>query len=194
MSKIFKSTKNTRPILKDSLRFIRSDVPTVITEEEYRWLKDNNVLTIIDLRTAEERKQKPCPLENRNDFEYFHIPVTGGNAIPESVDEVAQSYINMVDIEMDRIIEVILYANTNVLYFCSAGKDRTGVVSALLLKIFKYDIDYIIDDYVKSADNLKDVLEGYAKNNPDVDINIITPKKEYMEWFLKNEIINYRRK
>lgn len=32
MEVIFKSTLNTRPILENSLRFIRSDVPTQISE------------------------------------------------------------------------------------------------------------------------------------------------------------------
>lgn len=42
----------------------------------------------------------------------------------------------------------------------------------------------IIDDYMKSKENLKSMLKEYAKNNPSADINIITPAKRYMEEFL----------
>ena len=46
---------------------------------------------------------------------------------------------------------------------------------------------YIIDDYMKSKENLKDMLENFASQNPLVDIAIITPceryMKEFMEWF-----------
>ena len=59
---IFQSTRNTRPIIENSFRYIRSDVPTEITEEEKDWLLTNNVTTIVDLRTKEERVRKHCPL------------------------------------------------------------------------------------------------------------------------------------
>lgn len=49
MSFIFRNTLNTRPIFSDRLKFIRSDVPTVVTEEEAAWLIDHNITTIIDL-------------------------------------------------------------------------------------------------------------------------------------------------
>ena len=35
---IFQNTLNTRPILKNSIKYIRSDVPTEISESERRWL------------------------------------------------------------------------------------------------------------------------------------------------------------
>lgn len=55
---IFKSTLNTRQILKDSLRFIRSDVPVQVSEEERTWLLANDITTIIDLRTEDEQLKK----------------------------------------------------------------------------------------------------------------------------------------
>ena len=56
------------------------------------------------------------------------MPVTGGNAVPPCREQVAKSYLNMVDGQMERIVDTIWNARSNVLYFCSAGKDRTGVV------------------------------------------------------------------
>ena len=41
MNNILTSTLNTRAILSDSLRFIRSDVPNCITKEEIDWLMKN---------------------------------------------------------------------------------------------------------------------------------------------------------
>lgn len=58
MMHIFQNTLNTRSILENSFKYIRSDVPTKITEKEKDWLLSNNITTIVDLRTDEERVKK----------------------------------------------------------------------------------------------------------------------------------------
>lgn len=68
-------------------------------------------------------------------------------------------------------------------FFCSAGKDRTGVVSAILLHRLGYSEDYIIADYMKSAESLKELLEAYAKSGV-ADINVITPRPENIRGLL----------
>ena len=78
---------------------------------------------------------------------------------------------------MDNIIQTILDAKSNVLYFCGAGKDRTGVVSAILLKKLGFDDQTIIDDYMKTKDNLLDFLTNYVHQHPQVNINTILPNE-----------------
>lgn len=182
---LFESTKNTRTIIKDSFRYIRSDVPCAITNNERQWLIDHKVKTIVDLRETEERLQKPCCLEADSVFTYISLPVAGGNSIPKSTSEVAASYINMVDEVMEQIIDTIMNADTNVLYFCNAGKDRTGVVTAIILSRLGCNKQYIIDDYLLSGENLKNDLILFARDNPDIDIEVITPHAEYIEKFLE---------
>lgn len=181
---LFASTKNTRTIINNSFRYIRSDVPNHLSAEERQWLIDNNVKTVIDLRESAEQEVKPCSLKDDDEFDYISMAVTGGNAIPGLVEEVALSYINMVDETMEKIIDTIMNAKTNVMYFCNAGKDRTGVVTAIILCRIGYDNKYIIDDYLLSGENLKNELRSFADNDPEIDINIITPKAGYMEKFL----------
>ncbi|MBQ5319466.1 MAG: tyrosine-protein phosphatase [Oscillospiraceae bacterium] len=183
MSSLLNSTINTRAILPNSLRYIRSDVPYKITESEIQWLIDNNITTVIDLREENERLQKKCHLIDNIAFNYVCMSVTGGNAIPPTTDDVSKSYIRMADSNMDKIIEEILSAETNVIYFCNAGKDRTGVVSAILLHKLGCSREYIVDDYMQSADNLKEMLEAFCEQHPDVK-EIITPQKRYMNEFL----------
>ena len=130
---IFEYTKNTRTIIEGDLRYIRSDVPTYLSKKERQWMIDNGIITIIDLREEKEQYQKPCPLRNDSAFDYLSMPVKGGNSVPASPNEVVLSYINMVDDTMDNIVNTIINADTNVMYFCNAGKDRTGVVTAIIL-------------------------------------------------------------
>lgn len=187
---IFENTLNTRPIFDNSLKFIRSDVPVAIAEDEKLWLISNNILTIVDLRTDTERTKKECPLINDKRFSYYCFPITGGDKIPSSPDDVSKSYISMVDAQFDRLIKFLTNTKTNVLYFCNAGKDRTGVVSAVLLHNAGFDTEYIIEDYMKSKNNLQNALNAFAKNNPMLDINVITPCRRYIEEFLKWYIDN----
>ena len=64
------------------------------------------------------------------------------------------------------------------MYFCGAGKDRTGVVSAILLKRLGYSNQEIIKDYMKTKENLIGFLTSYVEAHPEVDINIIIPNEE----------------
>ena len=135
MERLFEHTLNTRPILENSLRFVRSDVPARVSEAEKDALIERGITTIVDLRTAAERAERPCPLADDARFTYLCMPVTVGNAVPATADDVSRLYIAMVDDALHRTIDTIWTAKTNVLYFCAAGKDRTGVVSAILLHI-----------------------------------------------------------
>ena len=82
-----------------------------------QWLVDNNITTIVDLREEKEYKVKPCRLEMENGFTYYHMPVTGGGDTPSSPEAVAETYIGMLDPQMDKIVSTIKNANTNVMYF-----------------------------------------------------------------------------
>lgn len=190
MENIFNSTLNTRPIFDNSYRFIRSDVPVRVSEEERIRLLERGISVIIDLRTADERNYKECPLINDERFSYFCMPVRGGNTIPESTDSVSESYINMVDDSLYETISFMTEIQSNVLFFCNAGKDRTGVVSAILLYLSGKDTDYIVNDYMKSKTNLQDMLKSFADNKPEVNIDVIIPQeryiKEFLAWFAEN--------
>lgn len=48
------------------------------------------------------------------------------------------------------------------------------------------DDERIIDDYLKSAENLREELARAAAENPDIDLGVITPDRSYMEEFLRS--------
>ncbi|MDE7445288.1 MAG: tyrosine-protein phosphatase [Lachnospiraceae bacterium] len=185
MSSLLQSTKNTRVLPTGTNRYFRSDFPENLTDEEIRWLLDNNITTIVDLRSDEEIAKKPCSLKEKEGFRYFHLPVTGGGDTPKSLEHLHIVYQQMIDDKMKNIIDTIMNAESNVMYFCTAGKDRTGVVSALILKRLGFSDEIIIDDYMKSKDNLMDMLTAYVNAHPEVDIEIIIPHRDNMEQLLK---------
>lgn len=134
------------------------------------------------MRSEEEVVKKTCSLKEIEGFRYFHLPVTGGGDIPKSIEHLYMIYQQMVD---EKIINTIMNAESNVIYFCTAGKDRTGVVSAIILKRLGFSDEVIIDDYMKSKDNLMDMLTAYVGAHPEVDIEIIVPHRENIEQLLK---------
>lgn len=178
MSSLLKSTLNTRFLPVGGMRYLRSDAPLSLSEEEIEWLVVNNITTLVDLRSEEETERKPCLLKERDGFMYYHFPVTGGGGTPKNREHLYQTYRGMLDETMERILETILGADTNVMYFCTAGKDRTGVVSALLLKRLGVEAGVIVEDYMKSKENLMEMLVAYVNAHPEVDLDIIVPREE----------------
>lgn len=178
MGSILQTTLNTRVLPTGNFRYVRSDYPGKLTDDEVRWLYQNDITTIVDLREEKEYIARPCRLENEKGFIYHHLPITGGGDIPKSPEAVAETYLGMIDEQMDKIISTIMNAESNVMYFCGAGKDRTGVVSAIILKKLGYSDRVIIDDYMKTKENLMDFLVAYVREHPQVDINIIIPNEE----------------
>ncbi|MBV6878657.1 tyrosine-protein phosphatase [Epilithonimonas ginsengisoli] len=78
------------------------------------------------------------------------------------------------------IITEILDSDQPILYHCTAGKDRTGMITALILKILKFDNDVIFEEYLVSNDLRKNVINKRLSlaNNlhfvfPKLDIGVI---------------------
>lgn len=185
MPSLLQSTANTRQVLPGSFRYLRSDAPTAPTDEDIRFLLTHQVTLLIDLRSDAECQRHPCPLTRNAAFTYRHMPVTGGNAMPASTEDVPHSYLRMVDEQMQQILNAITGAECGVMFFCTAGKDRTGVVSALLQRQAGMSHEEIAADYVLSGENLRERLAAFASLHPEIDPAIYTPQPAYMERFLE---------
>ena len=184
MASLLTYTLNTRLLREGSFRYIRSDVPDRLSDEDIRWLLDHDVRTVVDLRALDEAAKRPCPLENHPDFFYHHMPVSTGDIVPHCAEDVPRSYMAMADEKMEEIIALVENAPTNVLYFCNAGKDRTGVLSALLLRRMGASRQEIVDNFLITADNLKEMLADFVAKRPELSIHVVTPRAWYMETFL----------
>ena len=156
---------------------IRSNLPNQITNQDKVFLKNLGIKHVIDLRSGEELSNKPSVFMNDNNFEFYHLEMIGGREIPKTCDAVPISYFNMLEAKenIKKIFE-ILKKGEKVLYFCNAGKDRTGVVTALILRTLGVEIPDIAKDYVAT----KEYMENILKNNTFSEEikKIITPREE----------------
>ena len=83
------------------------------------------------------------------------------------------------------ILEKIANSENGVLFHCSAGKDRTGVVTTIIYMLCNVSEKEIIKDYMISKENLRNKFEQLKANNPNININIIIPKELYIITFMK---------
>ena len=132
--------------------------------------REYNLTTVIDFRTKLEREEKP---DTQLPYvEYYHIPILDEEAmgITQEVDTMksmaavgmdAENYLmkqyeNLIMDEYSlrqyaRFMDVLLRQRDGaVLWHCSAGKDRAGVATALLMCVLGVPKDAIMEDYMKT--------------------------------------------
>lgn len=192
---LLSTTQNTRElggyVIRDGLAtkrnsLWRSDVQNYPSEGDVALLKERGITTIIDLRGEKDLARKPSGFANAEGFTYINCPIVEGSGVPESVEMVPVSYLAIAQTEnMPKVFRTIADAKTGVMFNCTAGKDRTGVVSAILLLHAGVSDADIIENYVLTREYGRERLELVHKNFPEVDMNIVTPKEWYMEEFLR---------
>lgn len=191
---LLKTTQNTRDLggyrtksgtLTREGSLIRSDVQNYPSKEDYDYLRAHGITTIIDLRGAKDVARKPSGFAGKEGFIYYNFQIEEGSGVPESVDEVPKSYMAIASAKaISEVFRCIATAKTGVMFNCTAGKDRTGVVAAILLLHAGVCDKDIIDNYVLTREYGKERLELVNKNFPEIDMNIVTPCEMYMEEFL----------
>jgi protein-tyrosine phosphatase len=165
--------------------FWRSDVPINPSSEDIEKLLANRITTIIDMRTEQEAERVPDTLSETPCFEYHHFPITEGSGVPESLEAVPHSYIDIALAgNISKVWRTLAESESGVLFHCTAGKDRTGVVSAIILMLCGAEREAIVRDYVISREYNKEKLENFLSAHPGVDRNIVLANEKSMERFI----------
>ncbi len=157
---------------------LRSDALAATTEAGLEALRAQHIGTIIDFRTETERTQAPNRLPQDVELTTVTLPLlegamTGGGAITkdaspetlkamiERLPALAELYLNMLEHSAETFATVARHVahplhpeRPAVLIHCTAGKDRTGVATALLLSAIGAERAAIIEDYTASEHNL----------------------------------------
>ena len=154
---------------------VRADDLANLTAEGLRALEGYGVETVIDLRWPEEAALNPSPIPAAlPQVRYRRISLlthTEDEWRLRSRDVSKELWkcvvLEHVRLELRQVLAAIAAASPGVLVFhCVAGKDRTGLIAALLLALADTEPDAIARDYAMSSGNL---LEGYLERYPDAD-------------------------
>ena len=146
--------------------FLRSDSLAGLSEKDKAFLYDYGVRCIIDMRDEAEIAKQPFSIPDSID--YINIPlidsiraISEDSGIPKTMREFYIKFL--LDGSMSGIARVLKkaaeYPESCVLFNCTAGKDRTGMIAMLLLKLAGVDNSDIIADYAASAENMKPILD-----------------------------------
>lgn len=177
-------TKDGRMTKWDSL--IRSDVQRYPNKEDFDFLKSHGITTVIDMRSEKDVAIKPNGFADVDGIKYLHCPIADGGGVPESVEAVPMTYLSIAcTTGIFQVFREIANAEGGVMFNCSAGKDRTGVVSAILLSHAGVRDKDIIENYVLTKEYGKDRLALVHHNFPDIDMNIVTPREDFILKFLR---------
>lgn len=148
---------------------VRADNIRKLTDAGWRSLAEHGVQRIVDLRWPEELAQdKPRDV----DVEVVNVSVLGAGydeeyvarmdehlrSVDDVVDHHSYAYIDWLERYRDRFgraFAAIADADGTVVVHCMGGKDRTGVVAALLLRLAGVGYEEIGADYAITAVNLE---------------------------------------
>ena len=163
-------------------RLYRADALHELTVEDIVRLRNLGLRTIVDLRTERElARSGRGPLEPE-DVAFHHLAVVQegvrGDGTPnlraegESVaapapagDGLAERYLWYLDVGRASLAEALTMLGGEehypLVFHCAAGKDRTGVLAALILSILGVERDAIVADYVITAERLRFIMERW---------------------------------
>ena len=177
--------------------FIRSGNTNNLTPENLAALKKLGVQTVIDLRYPGEVEDRPDKFSNEPGVNYKNITIFVERGSFKNTEEMVNDYLHALgcfkpeDVEsvefklsaqknIKEIFETI--ANTTedgkILFHCSHGKDRTGILSMLILSLAG----------VSKEDIVKNFLECYNKGGKSqIKKNLTEPAvRQFIDFLIKN--------
>lgn len=167
-------------VTRSSLLY-RSDAFDDTSEDDADYLyNDLGIRRVIDLRSNNEIESfaEPSPLLKRGPL-HLHRPIAGGagSAIEDagSGDLLPRRYLQYLEICNDSIISTIKdLADPEppvTVVHCRAGKDRTGVLVAIVLSILGVDEETISRDYALTSIGMPRIMER-LRESPLYSVNV----------------------
>jgi protein-tyrosine phosphatase len=158
-------------------RLFRADGLHRLSADDHRRLIELGVSTVIDLRTVDEAEQRGRFPVEQVPVRFVDLPLTDVLPSTEEMPSwressyVASRYVEMVDRgapALSRAFEVLgSTGSLPAVFHCSAGKDRTGVLSALILAFVGVPDRTIVEDYALSAAAMVRLLEHLKAEYPE---------------------------
>ncbi|MFI0355505.1 tyrosine-protein phosphatase [Actinomadura sp. 9N407] len=152
-------------------RLFRSDALHELTGPDVAALRDLGLSTVIDLRSDFERSHDgggPHPLAGIADI--IEAPVIdrhNGVVMGDTSLSLAQRYARIMESSGTALadtVRAIAAAPGAAVFHCAAGKDRTGMVSAVVLGVLGVADEDVIADYALTGRNLARIEARLAGN------------------------------
>lgn len=148
------------------------------TTDDLDRLRPLGLRTVLDLRTHDELDQRGRFPVDQHPVDYHHVAILDTtwqvSDAPSFDDDVAflvWAYRDMLDQGAPRFAEAFARLAAPgalpAVFHCAAGKDRTGVLAALLLSTLGVDRDLVVADYALTAEGMQRMLAWMAREAPE---------------------------
>lgn len=156
--------------------FYRSTSLKKATAHDLDKMSAMGITTVIDLRFPDEAAAAPSTLMGDERFDVHNISLIGEltprdlrvNGREPDTTTLQYMYRQILDLcrpQVIRVLETIEHAEGGVLFHCAAGKDRTGLISMLLLNNAGVERQDLIADYEISHTYIEDFTSDVSGSN-----------------------------
>lgn len=165
-------------------RFLRADCLHRLAPGGADRLLDEGLSCVIDLRTEQEVATAPSFFEGLPRIAYFNLPLFAdlapaalARADGHHSHPLVPFYISALETRGEAVCAILTRIarvdDGAVLFNCTAGKDRTGIIAALLLGLAGVSDEDIIQDYVLTEQMIPDLVAEFLSisraNGGDVE-------------------------
>jgi protein tyrosine/serine phosphatase len=145
-------------------RLFRSDALHHMTPRDVALVRDElGIRTVVDLRSTAERAGEPVAELCAPPIRAYHIPLFDrertGPAPALPLDQLYFGLLAVAREPMARIVRVLADATAPALVHCAAGKDRTGLVAAVVLGALGVREEEIVEDYAATRLGLERIVD-----------------------------------
>lgn len=171
----------------------RADGLSQLSDRSRADLRHLGISTVIDLRDIGERSRLPDALAGL-DVDYIELPIfddhffpakrlskeemrqaaetTGMDLSKRSLSKIYELMIGHFGVRLATVIDTIAQrGSSGIVFHCSAGKDRTGMIATFILTLLGVGRRVILDEYSITSQHLSGgFLERISKNFADAGI------------------------
>lgn len=144
-------------------QLFRSGEVSYATQEDLQLLEQLELKTILDYRDEEEALVSPTPTLRGADYIRISATLNSSLRINPAVEQqqhtavitpsnFARAYMQLPykNPAYRALMEKIMSKDVPLLHHCTAGKDRTGVATALVYLLLGVEEDVIVDEFLQS--------------------------------------------
>ena len=159
----------------------RADGLSHLTANDHAEIRKLGIATVVDLRSDAEVAKHRFDVE-QTPVNFLHAPLLPSVDRPKDVEfdpfMLGAVYSNMLEdaaVHVRAAIEAIADPESGpVVFHCTAGKDRTGVLAGVLLQLLGVSEAIIIEDYALTARAMQALRDRMEKRDPEIFKNMAT--------------------
>lgn len=174
----------------------RSGAMTSLTSADRQYLDSVRFKVVYDLRGNDERELFPNRWAAEADLEYRYfdygfaaMTAEGGDLLEtleqtpgvELMEQVYQRMPDFLAAQVTGLFDALLSEEVPLVLNCSAGQDRTGFSSALILYALGVPQETIVEDYLLSTQ-----YRNTAAEKGDVDLSAMTKTNQFAQIMLRH--------